>query len=79
MNNRYVLLTEKEEMWARMLMEVLRDHEVSCTALPVYGAGFSMHTGLQECWNIYVPAGELLRAEELLQELFSVEDIPEEV
>ena len=78
MNDRYVLLTEKEEMWARMLMEVLNDHEISCTALPVYGAGFSMHTGLQERWNIYVPAVDLPRAEELLMELFCVEDIPEE-
>ena len=35
MSNEYVLLVEKEEMWAKMLMQVLRDNEISCTALPV--------------------------------------------
>ena len=78
MNDRYVLLTEKEEMWARMLMEVLEDNGVHCAALPVYGAGFSVHTGLQERWNVFVSAGDLPRTEDLLQELFSVEDSPEE-
>ena len=77
-NDRYVLLTEKEEMWARMLMEVLEDNGVHCAALPVYGAGFSVHTGLQERWNVFVSAGDLPRTEDLLQELFSVEDSPEE-
>ena len=74
MNSGYVLLTEKEEMWARMLMEVLEDNDIPCAALPVYGAGFAMHTGMQERWNVLVPAENLTRAEELLQELFSAED-----
>ena len=74
MNSGYVLLTEKEEMWARMLMEVLEDNGIPCAALPVYGAGFAMRTGMQERWNVLVPAGDLPRAEELLQELFSAED-----
>ena len=78
MNGGYVLLTEKEEMWARMLMEVLEDNGVSCAALPVCGAGFSMHTGIQERWSIFVPERELPRAEGLLRELFSAENTSEE-
>ena len=74
MTGGYVLLTEKEEMWARMLLEVLEDNDIPCVALPVYGAGFAMRTGMQERWNVLVPAENLTRAEELLQELFSAED-----
>ena len=74
MTGGYVLLTDKEDMWARMLMEVLEDNDIPCVALPVYGAGFAMRTGMQERWNVLVPAENLTRAEELLQELFSAED-----
>ncbi len=74
MTGGYMLLTEKEEMWARLLMEVLEDNDIPCAALPVYGAGFAMRTGMQERWNVLVPAENLTRAEELLQELFSAED-----
>ena len=74
MTGGYVLLTEKEEMWARMLMEVLEDNDIPCAALPVYGAGFAMRTGMQERWSVLVPAENLTHAEELLQELFSAED-----
>ena len=75
MNDGYVLLVEKEEMWARMLMQVLEDHNVPYTALPVYGVGFSMKTGTQERLKVYVPSGNLPQATELLQELFSAESI----
>ena len=78
MNHGYVLLTEQEEMWARMLIEVLADHRIPCASLPVYGAGFSIKTGTQERLNVYVPAEELPLATELLQALFSPDNIPEE-
>ena len=39
MNNGYVLLVEKEEMWAQMLIQVLKDNNIPCSALPVHGAG----------------------------------------
>ena len=77
MNGEYVFLTEKEEMWARMLMEVLEDHSISCTAVPVYGAGFSIRTGMQERLKVYVPGNRLPQGEELLQALFSAELVEE--
>ena len=78
MSNEYVLLVEKEEMWAKMLMQVLRDNEISCTALPVHGAGFIIQTGLQEQLRVYVPAESMAKASELLEMLFSAEAIPAE-
>ena len=79
MNNGYVLLVEKEEMWARMLTQVLEDNEVPCVAFPVYGAGFSMRTGTQERLKVFVPTEYLPHATALLEELFSEESIlPEE-
>ena len=73
MNQEYVLLTEKEEMWARMLMEVLKDNGVACTSVPVHGAGFSLKTGMQDSLRIFVPAEKLTQAKELLEALFSAE------
>ena len=79
MNNGYVLLAEKEEMWARMLTQVLEDNEVPCVTVPVYSAGFSMRTGTQERLKVFVPAECLPHATALLEELFSSESIlPEE-
>ena len=78
MNDEYVLLTEQEEMWARMLIQVLEDNGSSCTTLPVYGAGFSIKTGMQDSLKVFVPSEKLSQAEELLQELFSAEPIREE-
>lgn len=79
MTNEYVLLTEKEEMWARMLMEVLEDNQVPCTAIPVHGAGFTIKTGTQERLKIYVPSRHLPQAAELLEALFSAEIVEEEL
>lgn len=73
MNGEFVLLTEREAMWAEMLMEVLRDNEVTCTAVPVLGAGFAMQTGTPERLKVYVPAEKLAEAQELMAELFPAE------
>ena len=78
MKDGYTLLTEKEEMWAKMLMEVLQDEQIPCTALPVYGAGLVMRTMAQERLQVFVPAGELARASELEAALFSAEAVLEE-
>lgn len=75
MNGEFVLLTEKEAMWAEMLMEVLRDNEVPCAAMPVVGAGFSMRTGTPERLRVYVPEEKLEQAQELLEELFPPDGI----
>ena len=73
MNQEYVLLVEKEEMWARMLMEVLKDNGVACTSVPVHGAGFALKTGMQDSLRIFVPAEQLAQAKELQEALFSAE------
>ena len=71
MNTDYEFLVEKEEMWANLLMEVLKDNGILPAALPVYGAGLVIETGMLERLKIYVPRGDKARAEELLQALFS--------
>ncbi len=78
METNYTLLTEKEALWATMLMEVLRDNSIPCVSQPVYGAGFTMKTGIPERQKIYVPSDNLTAAEELLQSLFSESDTGEE-
>ena len=78
MRNGYIMLVEKEEMWAKMLMQVLEDNHVPCAALPVYGAGFSLKTGIQDRLKVYVSVDNLPQATELVEELFSAESILEE-
>ncbi len=70
MDGEFAVLTEKESMWAEMLMEVLRDNKIPCAAVPVVGAGFSMRTGTPERLRVFVPEDQLPRARELLAELF---------
>ena len=77
MKEGYELLTEKEEMWARMLMQVLKDNDIPCAVLPVHGGGFVLKTGMQDTLRVYVPSEKLQHAKELLQELFSGEPIEE--
>ena len=72
---RYEFLTEKEEMWARMLMEVLKDNGVPYAAEPVYGAALVLRGGVKERLRIYVPAGSMEKASDLVDELFSGEGI----
>ena len=73
MNGEFQFLIEKEFMWAEMLMQVLKDNEIPCASEPVYGAGFTVRTGMQERLKIFVPAACMPQAEELLKELFSGE------
>ena len=75
MNNDYELLVEKESMWAQMLMKVLKDNGIPCTALPVYGAGLVVKTGMQERMKVFVPSENLQQATQLLHALFSGENI----
>lgn len=77
MNDGYVLLTEKEEMWSRMLIQVLEDNGIPHTTIPVYGAVFSIKTGKQDSLRIFVPAEKLPQAKELLEELFSANIVEE--
>lgn len=45
MDSDYVFLTEKEAMWAEMLMEALQKANIPSTSVPVYGAGLVMRAG----------------------------------
>ena len=74
MNNGYEFLTQKEEMWAKMLIEVLDDNGIPYMVRPTNGAGFSIHTGQQDLLNVYVPSEYLTRASELVEELFNKPD-----
>lgn len=78
MKEGYVLLVEKEEMWAKMLIQVLKDNSIPCAAVPVFGAGLSIKAGMQERLKVNVPSGNLPHARKLVEELFSSESIQEE-
>lgn len=71
MHTDYEFLVEHQEMWAKMLMEVLEDNGIACSALPVYGAGMTIQTGMLERLRVFVPKKDKAKAEELLQALFS--------
>ena len=73
MDNGYELLIEKEEMWAKMLMEVLLDNGIPCAARSVYGAGLVIRAGVQERLKVYVPKELFEQASELVNVLFSDE------
>lgn len=73
MSTDYVLLTEKEAMWAEMLIEVLKDKQIPYTTQPVYGAGFTIKTGVQERLKVYVPREKESEARRLYDELFPTE------
>ena len=77
MNQNYEILIETEEMWAKMLMEVLQEHNIPCSAKSVYGAGLVIRTGLQERLVVYVPAEYYEQAKALSDALFSEADAAE--
>ena len=77
MNSRYEMLAEMEEMWAGMLIEMLKNNGIACISSPVYGAGFAMSTGMQDKWKVYVENTKLEQAKELYQAFF-VENFQEE-
>ena len=72
------LLTETEEMWAKMLMEVLDDNEIPYAAKSVYGAGLVIRAGMQERLEVYVPEEYFEQAKALADALFSEADTVEE-
>ncbi len=76
MNDGYEFLAEKEAMWAEMLQQVLKDNGVDCVSIPVYGAGMALRGGVTERYKIYVPKEKLTQAGELLDELFSDNELP---
>ncbi len=75
MEKHFVFLIEKEEIWARMLMEVLKDNRIPCAAESVYGAAMVLRGGMKERLRIYVPSERFEAAASLAEELFSGEGI----
>ena len=75
MNHGYEFLIEKEEMWAKMLMEVLRDNGIPCVKQVVHGAGLVIKTGMLERLKVYVPKEYMEQASALVEELFSENSI----
>ena len=78
MHQNYEILIETEEIWAKMLLEVLQEHEIPCAAKSVYGAGLVIRTGLQEQLIVYVPADFYEQAKALSDALFSAVEEPDE-
>ena len=74
--NGYEFLVEKEAMWAEMLEQVLKDNDVDFVSVPVYGAGMVLRGGVMERHKIYVPKEKLALADQLLNELFSDNELP---
>ena len=70
MNDDFEFLMEKEAMWAEMLEQVLKDHNIPYVAIPVYGAGLTLKTGVQERFKIFVQRNTKAKAEALMIELF---------
>lgn len=76
MNESYEFLAEKELMWAEMLEQVLKDNGVDCVSVPVYGAGMTLRGGVMERHKVYVPKERLSEAQELLDALFTENELP---
>ena len=74
MHTGYELLTEQPQLWADILMQVLRENGVPCISKPVYGAGLAVSAGLQERMKVYVAPGSLPQAQELLEDLLAPAD-----
>ncbi len=77
MENGYEFLTEKEEMWAKMLVEVLKNNDIPCITMPVYGAVITIKTAVHEILQVYVPADKMQEATDLVQQLFSEDSVVE--
>lgn len=76
MNESYEFLAEKDLMWAEMLEQVLKDNGVDCVSVPVYGAGMALRGGVMERHKVYVPKERLSEAQELLDALFTENELP---
>ena len=74
MTQQHELLVEKDAIWADILMQVLKENGIPCTAFPVYGAGVVLRAGVQERMKLYVPADQKQQAAAIMEDLFAEED-----
>ena len=71
MTQQHEFLVEKDAIWADILMQVLKENGIPCTAFPVYGAGVVLRAGVQERMKIYVPADQKAQAEKMMEDVFA--------
>lgn len=65
-------LTEKDPVWAGMLADVLKQHNIPFVKESSMGAGLAIRSGsLLETIRFFVPAACLAAAKELVDELFA--------
>lgn len=65
-------LTEKEPVWAGMLADVLKQHDIPFVKESSLGAGLAIRTGpLLETIRFFVPTAYRTAAKELVDELFA--------
>lgn len=76
----YCFLVEKEMMWGEMLADVLEQNEIPFEIKRALGAGLAVTLGpLSERYAFFVPYRCYDRAQQIVEELFSVkEDAPGE-
>ena len=68
-------LTEQDVIWAGMLADVLKQHDIPFAKESSLGAGFAIRTGsLGETIRFFVPAACLAAAKDLVDELFAGEE-----
>ncbi len=66
------LLTEKDVVWAGMLADVLKQHNIPFVKESSLGAGMAIRSGsLLETIRFYVPASCLAAARDIVDELFA--------
>ena len=66
----YCFLVEKEEMWTKMLQELLQNNRVPTVLIPMLGAVISLKSGRAELYQIFVSYAHLKQAADLLQMAF---------
>ena len=74
MTQQHEFLVEKDAIWADILMQVLKENGIPCTAFPVYGAGVVLRAGVQERMKLFVPADQKQQAAAIMEDLFAEED-----
>jgi len=73
--NDFCFLTERAQIWADMLSDVLRQNAIPFLQRKKLGAGMALKTGpLFESVRFYVLYSHLSRARELVQTLFAAQD-----
>ncbi len=67
MNEEYELLMEKEEIWANMFIQILKENNIDFIVKRVNGIAISMKTGSQDYLRIYVKKSEKNEVEKLIK------------